>query len=518
MPFLKRDTAPSDLLASIVVFLVALPLCLGIAIASGAPPAAGLITGVIGGLVVGSVSGSPLLVSGPAAGLAVLVYQIIQEHGMAGLGAAVLLGGGLQVVAGWARMGQWFRAMSPAVIYGMLAGIGVLIFAAQFHVMVDDLPRESGLANIIEIPKAVVLGLGGTGSHQAAAIIGTLTLAVLIAWNSLAPGRIKWVPSALVAVVVATAAAALAGLDIKYVQLPENLLGDASFVSIEGLSLLGSSGVLIAACTVAFVASAETLLSAAAVDRMHDGPRTRYDRELMAQGLGNMLCGALGALPMTGVIVRSATNVNAGARTRLSTVLHGTWILVFVLAFPHLLRLIPTASLAAVLVYTGYKLIDPKNIRRLAAYGRMPVVIYFATLAVIVVEDLLVGILVGLALSAIQSLYRLSHFDVDVRPQGDREVHVHLTGAATFMQLPKLLASLEALPANCAVHVHVHQVAYLDDAVLETLAGWEKQRRLQGCETVRVEWDRLIGIYRQRHHADEGQIRRLLASQASAAH
>src|SRR5690606_8150025 len=186
MPSLKRDTAPSDLLASIVVFLVALPLCLGIAIASGAPPAAGLITGVIGGLVVGSVSGSPLLVSGPAAGLAVLVYQIIQEHGMAGLGAAVLLGGGLQVVAGWARMGQWFRAMSPAVIYGMLAGIGVLIFAAQFHVMVDDLPRESGLANIIEIPKAVVLGLGGTGSHQAAAIIGTLTLVVLIGWNALA--------------------------------------------------------------------------------------------------------------------------------------------------------------------------------------------------------------------------------------------------------------------------------------------------------------------------------------------
>src|SRR5690606_35432328 len=219
---------------------------------------------------------------------------------------------------------------------------------------------------------------------------------------------------------------------IKYVQLPENLLGAGSFVSIEGLSLLGSSGVLIAACTVAFVASAETLLSAAAVDRMHDGPRTRYDRELMAQGLGNMLCGALGALPMTGVIVRSATNVNAGARTRLSTVLHGSWILVFVLAFPHLLRLIPTASLAAVLVYTGYKLVDPKNVRRLAAYGRMPVVIYFATLTVIVVEDLLVGILVGLALSALQILYRLSHFDIDVR-RDDKAVHVHLTGAATFM-------------------------------------------------------------------------------------
>lgn len=508
MKLLQRDTASSDLLSSIVVFLVALPLCLGIAIASGAPPAAGLITGVIGGLIVGSVSGSPLLVSGPAAGLAVLVYQIIQEHGLAGLGAAVLLGGCLQVVAGWARMGQWFRAMSPAVIYGMLAGIGVLIFAGQFHVMVDDLPRESGWLNIVEIPSAIARGLSGSSAHQSAAVVGVLTLAVLIGWHW-APARVKWIPSALVAVALATAAAAVAGLDIRYVELPENMFGAGTLVSFDGLWMLGGSGMLLAACTVAFVASAETLLSAGAVDQMHDGPRTNYDRELMAQGFGNMLCGALGGLPMTGVIVRSATNVNAGARTRLSTMLHGGWILLFVLAFPHMLRLIPTASLAAVLVYTGYKLVDPKNVRRLAAYGRMPVVIYLATLTVIVVEDLLVGILVGLALSALQILYRLSHFDIDVR-RDDKAVHVHLTGAATFMRLPQLLASLEALPATAVVHVHVHQVAYMDDAVMESLAGWEKQRRKQGCETVNLEWERLIGIYRQRHHADEGRIRRLM--------
>jgi MFS superfamily sulfate permease-like transporter len=511
-----RDTLARDLLASVVVFLVALPLCLGIAIASGAPPAAGIVTGIIGGIVAGRLAGSPLQVSGPAAGLAVLVFEIIQDHGLAGLGVAVFAGGLLQIGAGWLRMGQWFRAISPAVIYGMLAGIGVLIFAAQFHVMVDDVPRENGWRNLIGIPGAVVRGLADP-AHQAAAAVGLVTIVVLVAWNTFAPSRVRWIPGALVAVGAATIASALQGLSVRYVQIPDNLLGASTLLSFESLARLGDSGLFVAAVTLAFVASAETLLSASAVDRMQDGPRTNYDRELVAQGAGNVLCGIFGALPMTGVIVRSATNVTAGARTRLSAIMHGGWLLVFVLAFPHVLRMIPTASLAAVLVYTGYRLVDPASVRRLAAYGRMPVAIYVATLLFIVGVDLLTGIILGLALSAVQILYRLSHFDVEVR-QEDNALHVHLTGAATFMRLPKLLASLESLPAAGVVHIHVRQMAYLDDAVLESLAAWEKQRRMQGGEAVIVEWERVIGIYRQRHGADEVRIRRLLASNASTAH
>jgi len=512
-----RDTLPRDLLASVVVFLVALPLCLGIAIASGVPPALGLITGIIGGLVVGTIAGAPLQVSGPAAGLVVLVYEIVQTHGLVGLGVSVFVAGLIQVAAGYFKLGQWFRAISPAVIYGMLAGIGALIFAAQFHVMLDDAPRDTGWRNLLAIPEAIGKIFAGPPAHQAAATIGVLTIGILIAWNTLAPRRVKWIPGALIAVVVAAATAAIQGLEIRYVQLPDSLLASSTLLSVEGLTLLAGSGLLLSAVALAFVASAETLLSAAAVDRMHDGPRANYDRELLAQGIGNTLCGLLGALPMTGVIVRSAANVNAGARTRQSTIFHAAWLLLFVLAFPGLLRLVPTASLAAVLVYTGYRLIDPGVVRRLAALGNMPVAIYAMTLVVIVGTDLLTGILVGLGASALQVLHRLTHFDVRVL-QDEDGLHVHLAGAGTFVRLPKLLALLEALPASERVRIHVHDLGFMDEAVLDSLASWEKQRRMQGGAPVLVEWDRIIGLYRSRHEADEVRLRQFVQQGAPAAH
>lgn len=504
-----------DLLSSVVVFLVALPLCLGIAIASGVPPALGLISGIIGGLVVGSLSGSPLQVSGPAAGLVVLVYDIVQTHGLSGLGVVVCLAGLLQIAAGFARIGQWFRAMSPAVIYGMLAGIGVLIFAGQFHVMVDDAPRENGLMNLAAIPEALVKSLAPGTAHQTAALLGLVTIATLMAWNALAPRRVRWIPGALVAVVTATIVSTLIGADIRFVELPDSLFKSATPLWAGGLTLLGSSSVLLSALTLAFVASAETLLSASAVDRMQDGPRTNYDRELIAQGVGNTIAGGLGSLPITGVIVRSSANVNAGARTRLSAVLHGAWLLAFVMAFPGLLRLVPTASLAAVLVYTGYKLVDPAALRRLSAYGNMPVVIYGVTLVTIVSTDLLKGIVAGFVLSALQVLYQLTRFSVRVQ-QDDAGVHVHLDGTGTFMRLPMLLASLESVPTNVPVRVHVH-LKYVDDAVVETLVSWQKQHRMQGGQ-VEVEWDHVIRLYREANPGDERRLHQLVLQAASSSH
>lgn len=510
-----RTTWSRDLLASVVVFLVALPLCLGIAIASGVPPAMGLITGIIGGLVVGTISGSPLQVSGPAAGLVVLVYEIVTAHGLGALGAVVMLGGLLQVAGGLLRLGQLFRAISPPVIYGMLAGIGVLIFASQFHVMVDAAPREAGWQNLLQIPVAVGQALTRGSQSQTAAIVGVLTVLVLIGWNRLAPTALKWMPGALIAVCAGTAYAALQQAGIRYVELPDNLFGSIQWLSPAGVSSLANPALLMAAATLAFVASAETLLSAAAVDRMHDGPRARYDQELIAQGIGNTLCGVLGSLPMTGVIVRSSANVNAGAATRRSAILHGGWLLVLVLAVPALLRLVPTASLAAVLVVTGYKLIDLNNIKRLAAFGWMPLVIYGATLITIVAVDLLSGILIGLGLSLLQTLYRLSHLGVRVQ-RDETVVHVHLSGAATFVRLPQLLSSLEGVPMTVStIHVHVNDVAYVDDAVLEMLAGWMRQRQIQGVN-VQMEWDQVIGLYRPRHLDDAHRIRKLMDSGAAA--
>ena len=498
----KNSSISKDFLASIVVFLVALPLCMGIAIASGAPPVSGLITGIIGGIVVGFLAGCPLQVSGPAAGLAVIVYEIIQNHGFAVLGPLIVMAGAVQLVAGLLKFGQWFRAISPAVIYGMLAGIGILIFGAQFHVMVDDEPKSNGVMNLVSIPEAIYKGVWPVdgSTHHLAAFIGLLTIAVLLGWNQFAPKKVKLVPGALVAVIVATAAAGLWQLPIRYVELPANLFAAIEFVQPAGFLQMMQPQFILLALTLAFVASAETLLSATAVDQMHNGPRANYDRELSSQGIGNMLAGFLGGLPMTGVIVRSATNVAAGAETRLSTILHGVWLLALVSALPFVLRLVPTASLAAILVYTGYKLVNPANIRRLLRYGGLPVAVYAATVFFIVATDLLTGIIVGLVLSLAKLIYAFSHLGIRVErnPRLGR-ADLHLDGAATFIRLPKLADTLESVPADVReVHIHCQNLAYIDHACLDVLMNWEQKRSGRGSKVI-MEWTDLMEMYRKRN-------------------
>lgn len=496
----SKLVSPQDLLSSVVVFLVALPLCMGIAIASGVPPAAGLITGIIGGIVAGAFSGCPLQVSGPAAGLAVIVYELVQKFGIESLVPIVVMAGIIQLGAGVLKAGQLFRAISPAVIHGMLAGIGVLIFAAQFHVMVDDKPRENGIQNLLSIPSAIQKGIWPVdgSSHHLAAFLGLATIIILIGWAKLAPKKLKWVPGALVAVVFSTTVAQAFGLPVRYVDLPGNLLGTLSLPTLSFLQGALRPDLMLAALTVAFVASAETLLSATAVDQMHDGPRTQYDKELRSQGIGNMLAGLLGGLPMTGVIVRSATNVAAGAQTRASAMLHGLWLLILVAAVPFVLRMVPTASLAAVLVYTGYKLVNPDNVKRLLRFGGAPVVIYAATLIMIVATDLLTGIVVGLVCSLAKVIYGLTHMDVRVSRDGVRgRIDLEIIGAATFIRMPKLIDALDALPRNEEVHVHLQGLIYIDHACMEAISNWERQRSNKGARVV-VEWDELMAKYLQR--------------------
>jgi MFS superfamily sulfate permease-like transporter len=492
-PLLQRASIAlrHDLLASIVVFLVALPLCMGIAIASGAPPAAGLITGIVGGLIVGAMAGSPLQVSGPAAGLAVVVYEIIQKHGFGMLGGILLVAGAIQLLAGLLKLGQWFRAVSPAVIHGMLAGIGVLIFVSQFHVMVDDAPRGNGIKNILALPEAVwkgVMPIDGSAHHWAAGI-GLLTILVIVGWKGLAPRKLQVVPATLLAVVVATVVAAASGVSIKLVDVPDSIRSAVALPTADTLRGLLTGSALVAALGMAFVASAETLLCATAVDKMHNGPRTKYDRELAAQGVGNMICGALGALPMTGVIVRSAANVEAGARTRASAILHGAWLLVFVAALPWVLKMIPTASLAALLVFTGYKLVNLKVVKELRQYGKGEVFIYVVTTVMIVATDLLTGVLTGIGLSAVKLLYGFSHLNIRVKEEAERGATVmYLDGAATFIRLPKLAAALERVPASTELHVHFEHLRYVDHACLDLLMTWEKQHEATGGQLV-IDWD-----------------------------
>ena len=407
-----KSTYGQDLLASVVVFLVALPLCMGISIASGMPPTAGIITGIIGGLIVGVLAGSPLQVSGPAAGLSVLVLQFVQANGVEMLGVVVLFAGLFQLAAGVLRLGQWFRAVSPAVIHGMLAGIGVLILVAQFHVMLDGKPLGTGIQNLIGMPGALLTAIEAGDHRLKAAGIGLLTIVTIAGW-SFAPKSWRLMPAPLVGVVVAMLAAGLLGLsDIHYVVVPDNIWSTVVFPTPDNLMRILEAPILIGAISIAFIASAETLLCATAVDQMHRGPRTKYDRELSAQGVGNALCGLLGVLPMTGVIVRSSANVDAGAVTRLSAIMHGVWLLLFASVLPFTLSYIPISALAAVLVYTGYKLAYPKIVPTLQKFGTSEVAIYFITVATIVATNLLAGVVVGLVLSLLKLLYAFSHLEV----------------------------------------------------------------------------------------------------------
>jgi MFS superfamily sulfate permease-like transporter len=510
----------SDFLASIVVFLVALPLCIGIAVAVGVSPARALITGIIGGLVVGCIAGSPLQVSGPAAGLFVIVADLLAqgrqsyvdvtgqgatvddaaavEYSLMVLGTAVFLSGLLQVVAGKMRLGQWFRAVSPAVIKGMLAGIGVLIVVSQFHVMLDHVAlwhgekAHGGLQYLATIPEAIVKCFSSDTSenHHLAALTGLITIACIIIWPRVAPSKLKLMPAALVGILVATAFAALAGLEIKMLTVSANMFEETTLpTSATWFMLLLDPKVITGAIVIALVASAETLLCATAVDQMHSGVRTDYDKELTGQGIGNVLCGLVGALPMTGVIVRSSANVNSGAKSRLSTILHGGWLLLFVAVLPSVLNYIPRAALGALLVHIGIKLVNIKQIKALWATSKSEFLIYLVTMLVIVGEDLLVGVVVGILLSAAKLLHRFSHLKLDLRQDGQVS-RLDMEGAATFLRLPNLAAKLEEVNPTSELHVGFQHLTYIDHACLDLLSNWEKQHKSTGGKLV-MDWNSL---------------------------
>ncbi|MCP4095676.1 MAG: SulP family inorganic anion transporter [Planctomycetaceae bacterium] len=516
----------NDLLASVVVFLVALPLCIGIAVAVGVNPARALITGIIGGLVVGFISGSPLQVSGPAAGLFVIVADIIftnrdsylerigesaagsedaaMAFALAALGCSVVLAGIMQVVAGKMKLGRWFRAVSPAVIKGMLSGIGALILISQFHVMLDhealwgDKAARGGLQYLATIPSAIAACFSdGPANHHLAALIGVVTIATIVGWNKLAPKRVSFIPGALIGIIAATLFAIIAGFEVIQLSVPENMFSEVSFPSVTWAELIVDPSIWGSAFVIAIVASAATLLTAAAIDDMSRdiGVKTDFDQELISQGVGNTLCGLVGALPMTGVIVRSSANVQAGARTRKSTIMHGAWLLLFVCFLPFLLAYIPKSALGALLVYTGFKLLNPAQIKGLLKVGKSEAAIYLVTVIIIVAVDLLIGVMVGVGLSAAKLLYRFSHLEVDlVSDEIKHRYELRLRGAATFLRLPILAEYLDQLPGDAELHVCLEKVEYIDHACFELLMNWADSHVEDGGSLV-MDWDRLHGAF-----------------------
>lgn len=492
------DAMKSDLPASLVVFAVALPLCVAIAKASGVPTAAGIISAIIGGVVVGLLGGGPLQVSGPTAGLIVVLLGIQEKLGFASLGLVVLLAGLIQIAAGVLRLGQWFRAVSPAVILGMLAGIGAVLVSQQFHVAVDDVPARSAVVNYLDMPRAVVHifeGPPGHEDHLYAGLIGLLTLGVLLLWKKVVPTKLQSIPAVLAAIVVATATATLFGLPVQRVQF-DSLASGVQWIDWASLpAKLGDGAIWQMALTVALLASAESLLTAAAVDGMHTGPRTRYDKELAAQGIGNALCGLIGALPLAGVIVRTSANLEAGAKSRWATIFHGVWMLAFVLLLPGLLRLIPVAALAATLVLTGFRLIQVPAIRALWKESRGEGAICIAVAVAVVAVDLLSGVVLGVALSVAKLVYTFS--DLRIRRYGgpaSGKTTLVLEGAATFLRLPRFAAALEGVPPGVVLHIDFKGLSYIDHTCLTLLSNWEKQHVAAGGRLM-LDWDALRGRF-----------------------
>jgi mannitol/fructose-specific phosphotransferase system IIA component (Ntr-type)/ABC-type transporter Mla MlaB component len=318
-----------------------------------------------------------------------------------------------------------------------------------------------------------------------------------VGWHRLRPKALALVPGQLLALVVVTGATVLLRADVVYLDISPRFFDGLAPTSIADFGVLLDAKIIGLSFVFAFVASAATLLTATAIDQRQTHSKANYDRELFAQGVGNVLTGAVGGLPMTGVIVRSSVNVDAGARTRRSTILHGIWILLFVSAAPEALEHIPQASLGAILVFTGYKLVDRRALVALYRQGRAELAICLITLFGVVFVDLFAGILAGLAAAVGKIVYTFARLEIRSEPDASRLVQdLHLTGSATFFQLPRLAKALEAVPADRELHVHVDQLDHIDHACLQLLSSWNQRRESEGRPGMVVEWAELTQRYR----------------------
>ncbi|MFC5828984.1 SulP family inorganic anion transporter [Nonomuraea insulae] len=460
------STLRHDVPASLVVSLVAVPLSLGIAMASGAPLAAGLIAAVVGGIVAGALGGSAVQVSGPAAGLSLVVVDLVHTYGWRATCMITLLAGAVQLLLGVFKAARAALAVSPAVIHGMLAAVGVIIALAQLHVVLGGSSQRSAIANLIELPGQIA-DLHG---HKVA--VGVLTISVMALWTRL-PKRVKTVPAPLVALLVAALTAWAFGWDVTRVDLSGSLTEWSFPVLPQGDWHLVVAAVLL----VALLAGCESLLCSVAIDGMHGGRRADLDQELTGQGVANMVAGALGGLPVAGVIVRSSANARAGARTRWSTILHGVWVLVFALGFGWSIALIPLEALAALLVFIGVQMVNLGHIRKVHGHGEVPV--YVVTMVAVILLGLAEGVLAGLALAALLALRRLTWVTVLKREERDGRLNVTISGSLTFLGVPRLTHELRTIPAGSAVDLDLN-IDFMDNGAFEAIHSWRLDHERMG--------------------------------------
>ncbi len=476
----------SDLPASLVVFLVALPLCLGIALASGAPLFSGIIAGIVGGLVVGSLSGSSLSVSGPAAGLTTIVLASIAKLGSyENFLAAVVLAGVLQIALGYLKAGSIGNYFPASVIKGMLAAIGLILILKQIpHAIGYDKDYEGDESFIQSDGQNTFTELLAALDflNPAAVVISSISLAVLIFWDNAWIKKQKYlalIPAPLLVVILGIVLneffrSAFTGFGVEKENLvslpiPDGISGFVGQFTMPDFSALLHPDTLIVAFTIAIIASLESLLSLEAVDKLDPQKRNSpQNRELKAQGMGNLISGLIGGLPVTAVIVRSSANVHAGGKTKASAVLHGVLLLATVALIPQFLNKIPLASLAAILITVGYKLVKPSLVISMYRKGTDQFVPFIVTIIAILLTDLLVGIGIGIAVGLIFVLKTNFHqalFSVNE----ERNYLIRLNKDVSFLNKAVLRKTFRQIPDGSYVIIDGSRSAFIDQDILETI-------------------------------------------------
>lgn len=474
-----------DLLAGLIVFLVALPLCLGIALASGAPLFSGLIAGIIGGVLVGSLSGSHTAVSGPAAGLtAIVAAQIANLGSFEAFLLALVVGGLIQIGLGIAKAGELSAFFPSSVIKGLLAAIGVILILKQIpHLLGHDQDPEGEMS--FEQPDhentfTEIAGLFSGDIHYGAVAIGLASLALLIFWDRFKPLKNSLVPAPLVVVLLGVVAGWLfqslgnpwliESSHMVQVQIAGSLTEFLGFLTFPDFSQILKPAIYIGGITIAVVASLETLLNLEAVDKLDPQHRqSPPSRELLAQGVGNTVSGLIGGLPVTAVVIRGSVNVGAGAQTKLSAIVHGALLLVCVMLMPAYLNMIPLSSLAAILLLTGFKLASPRLFRQMWRDGRYQFLPFILTVVAIVLTDLLIGILIGLGIALVfilaSNVRRPIHRVLEKRVGGE-VLHVELDNQVSFLKRAALERVLREAPSGSHVLLDARRTDYIDPDVL----------------------------------------------------
>ncbi len=479
-----------DFSAGIVVFLVALPLCLGIALASGADLFTGLISGVVGGIVVGLISNAQLAVSGPAAGLAVIVFNAIQNLGDYRLFlTAVVISAVFQIILGFLRAGVIASFFPSSVIKGMLAAIGIILVLKQIpHALGDDL-EYFGSLDFLQWDKENTFTEVGKAIKQiklSALLISTLSLSVLIVWPKIPPGKIKTLPAPLIVVVMGVLINYLLGKmgyglsEEHLVQIPASDSFNqflSNFTTPDWTGIF-SYDVLMVSITLAIVSSIETLLSIEAIDKIDPLKRvTNTNLELKAQGVGNLVAGLIGGLPITAVIVRGSANITAGARSKMSTIIHGILLAISIVTISSWLNLIPYASLAAILLVVGYKLANVSLMKEMMRKGYLHFVPFFVTIVAINLSDLLIGIAIGLLTSIVFILVRNYKNPFVIRYEENAECRkkmvLKFASEVSFMSKSVIEGTLEKVKGDMDIELDASESFYIDDDVLEVIEDFK---------------------------------------------